>query len=59
MNESDLIAIEWKDEDEIDGVAVGPTYKVFSDDTRKDVGWQAKPNAQALAKSLGVSFEEG
>ena len=54
-----MTVIMWKDEDEINGVACGPTYLV--DDRgviEEDLGWQLKPDAIQMAKDNAVEFEE-
>ena len=49
--------LQWKDEDEIEGVNVGPAWLVRPSG-REDKGWMTKPDALALARELGCKFEE-
>jgi hypothetical protein len=49
--------VTWKDEDESDGVPIGPARIWFSDGT-VELDWQAKPDAIAYARRVGAVFEE-
>ena len=46
--------VNWKDEDEVDGQAIGP---VWVNGERLEM-WQTRRHAQRLAKELGLQFEE-
>lgn len=49
---TDHITVQWKDEDEEDGVPIGP---VWINDVPRE--WLTKPQALALAKELGTTLE--
>ena len=59
-----LIAIEWKDEDEVGGVAIGPVWQVLSDGSREklekdgDDRWMSLPEAIRYAEERGVAWTE-
>lgn len=65
--------VQWKDEDEVNGVAVGPAKLIRvrveyvsenltiirpSQWREEDLGWMPKPEAIALAQTRGCIFEE-
>lgn len=47
------IRLTWKDEEEVNGVAIGP---VFQDGV--ELAWMPKPEAIAYAEKIGATFEE-
>jgi hypothetical protein len=50
----------WKDEDEVDGVAIGPAVLVDDDtDAEDDLGWMTESQARATARNMGITVEVG
>jgi hypothetical protein len=51
-------SVGWKNEDEVDGVAVGPVWIQTSSGQETAPSWYPLADAQALATELGVPCEE-
>lgn len=51
------VVVSFKDEDEVDGVPVGPVWITDVDGEAKDQGWMTKPEAITVAKQHGTELE--
>lgn len=50
--------VGWKDEDEVDGVAIGPVWIETPNGQETAPSWYPVADARALAAELGVPCEE-
>jgi hypothetical protein len=54
-----MTVLGWKDEDEVEGLPVGPAFILKdSGEIEEKLGWVSKPEAIAMAKDSGYDFEE-
>lgn len=53
------MVVMWKDEDEVNGEAIGPVYVVNdSGEIKESLGWMSKTQAKELAEGNEYEFEE-
>lgn len=54
-----LVAVAWKDEDEIEGEPFGPAFLEYDDGRMEEHGWVTRTAAVRIAEHHGVPFREG
>jgi hypothetical protein len=52
-----VVAVQWKDEDEVNDEPVGPMVLLYADGRREDKGWQTRKTAAVLARRHNARFE--